>query len=379
MSKEFNITELSPHPRNTEFFDDMSGEKWNEFLESIKTRGVIEPIVITQDKVIVSGHQRVRACKELGITKIACDVHHYDSEDEILQDLLETNIRQRGDVGGSAKKVGLRIKELERIYGIQNGSSSFQGNQHEVVTNNSEAPKHTQEQLATQMGISVDTLRNYKQLSEMIPELSDLVDTGIVTKTTALALMKELPEKEQIELISSLPSGQKYTQKQIKEKVDEIKKKADENMNEVKKKISELEKTNKDLLAQPVQVVRDELADRTIEDLKRQLADKDKQLKELDAGKDDYALVASGMDKIEIERAACKTTTYQLVSHASEILLKMDGFIKEMAAYDYLSQSFNEIPTATRLEYKKYIEAIKKWADNILDTINRTEDIIDAE
>lgn len=36
-------------------------------------------------------------------------------------DLLETNIRQRGDVGGSAKKVGLRIKELERLYGIQNG------------------------------------------------------------------------------------------------------------------------------------------------------------------------------------------------------------------------------------------------------------------
>lgn len=373
MSKYFDITELSPHPRNTEFFDDMSGEKWNEFLESIRTRGVIEPIVITQNKVIVSGHQRVRACKELGISKIACDVHHYDSEDEILQDLLETNIRQRGDVGGSAKKVGLRIKELERIYGIQHG-----GVRNDQAEKNSSCSKN-QSQLASDMKMDIRTLRNYKLLADMIPELSDLVDTGVVTKTTALALMKELPEKEQIELISSLPSGQKYTQKQIKEKVDEIKKKADENMNEVKKKISELEKTNKDLLAQPVQVVRDELADRTIEDLKRQLADKDKQLKELDAGKDDYALVASGMDKIEIERAACKTTTYQLVSHTSEILLKMDGFIKEMAAYDYLSQSFNEIPTATRLEYKKYIEAIKKWADNILDTINRTEDIIDAE
>lgn len=377
MSKEFDTTELKPHPRNTEFFDDMSGEKWNEFLESIRSRGVIEPIVITQDKVIVSGHQRVRACKELGITKIACDVRHYDSEDEILQDLLETNIRQRGDVGGSAKKVGLRIKELERIYGIQHGGDH--GNQYvEASPRKLDLPK-SQSDLATQMGISIETLRKYKLLADMVPELSDLVDTGVVTKSTALALMKELPEKEQIELISSLPSGQKYTQKQIKKKVDEIKKKADENMNEVKKKISELEKTNKDLLARPVQVVRDELADRTIEDLKRQLDDKDKQLKELGAGKDDYALVASGMDKIEIERAACKTTTYQLVSHASEIFLKMDDFIKEMAAYDYLSQSFNEIPTATRLEYKKYIEAIKKWADNILETINRTEDIIDAE
>lgn len=372
MSKEFNITELKPHPRNTEFFDDMSGEKWNEFLESIRTRGVIEPIVITQDKVIVSGHQRVRACKELGITKIACDVHHYDSEDEILQDLLETNIRQRGDVGGSAKKVGLRIKELERIYGVKNGN-----NQHGGYEKNSH-PK-TQIQLASDMKMDVRTLQNYKMLADMIPELSDLVDTGVVTKTTALALMKELPEKEQIELISSLPSGQKYTQKQIKEKVDEIKKKAAEDMTEVKKKISELEETNKDLLARPVQVVRDELADRTIEDLKRQLDDKDKQLKELGADKDDYALVASGMDKIEIERAACKTTTYQLVSHASEILLKMDDFIKEMATYDYLSQSFNEIPLATRLEYKKYVGAVKKWADNILETINRTEDIIDAE
>lgn len=135
--------------------------------------------MITPDKVIVSGHQRVRACKELGIDEINCDIHLYNNEDEILQDFLETNIRQRGEIGGSAKKVGKRIKELERLYGIQNGSTSFQGNQYEVVTNKSEAPKKTQEQLAAQMGISVDTLQNYKLLSEMIPELSDLVDTGI--------------------------------------------------------------------------------------------------------------------------------------------------------------------------------------------------------
>lgn len=101
-----------------------------------------------------------------------------DSDDEVLLDLLESNIRRRGEIGGSAKKVGKRIKELERLYGIQNGSTSFQGNQYEVVTNKSEAPKKTQEQLAAQMGISVDTLQNYKLLSDMIPELSDLVDTG---------------------------------------------------------------------------------------------------------------------------------------------------------------------------------------------------------
>ena len=90
--------------------------------------------------------------------------------------MLETNIRQRGDVGGSAKKVGLRIKELERLYGIQNGSIHFQGNQHkEVVTNKSEAPTFTQEQLADMIGILVDTLSNYKKLTELVPELQDWV------------------------------------------------------------------------------------------------------------------------------------------------------------------------------------------------------------
>ena len=91
------IEELKPHPRNSEFFDDMSGDKWKEFLESIKTSGVIEPIVITQDKVIVSGHQRVRACKELGITEILAETKHYNSEDDVIKDLLDENSKTIAD------------------------------------------------------------------------------------------------------------------------------------------------------------------------------------------------------------------------------------------------------------------------------------------
>lgn len=93
----------------------------------------------------------------------------------------------RGDIGGSAKKVGLRIKELERIYGIREGRP-------EKLPNNSAVK--SQSDLATQMGISVDTLQNYKQLANMIPELSELVDTGIVTETTTLFIMKRLLEQE---------------------------------------------------------------------------------------------------------------------------------------------------------------------------------------
>ncbi len=96
---------------------------------------------------------------------------------------------ERGDIGGSAKKIGKRIKELERLYGIEHGGD--RGNQYvEAKPNNSALA--TQSDPATQLGISVDTLQNYKLLADMIPELEELMDTGIVTKTTDLAMMRNL-------------------------------------------------------------------------------------------------------------------------------------------------------------------------------------------
>lgn len=72
--------------------------KWSEFIESIRTSGVIEPIVVTRDFTIVSGHQRVRACKELGIAEIPARVKNCTDEDAVIKDLLETNVRQRGNI-----------------------------------------------------------------------------------------------------------------------------------------------------------------------------------------------------------------------------------------------------------------------------------------
>lgn len=150
-------------------------------------------IVITQDIVIVSGHQRVRAFKELGISTIESEIRIYNSDDEILLDLLESNIRRRGEVGGSAKKVGKRIKELERLYGIKQGGSGFYGNQYTEIlesSNNFKTPR-TQEQLAKDMGMTAQNLQNYKMLADMIPELDELVQTGIVMPTTALVFIKK--------------------------------------------------------------------------------------------------------------------------------------------------------------------------------------------
>lgn len=351
--QQININELKPHPRNTEFFDDMSGEKWTEFLESIRTSGVIEPIVITTDMIIVSGHQRVRACKQLGIETVLCEIKTYKDEDAVIKDLLETNIRQRGDVGGSAKKVGLRIKELERLYEIHQGNGS---NQYEQKPNNS-VIANSQEQLASQMGMSVDTLQNYKLLAEMIPELEELIDTGIVTKTTALAMIKNLSKEDQKEFINSLPTDKKYTQRQM-----------DEEIQKYKNRISELiqQGTKTEIVTQEVD--RPETLNK-IKDLEEKLNKKTQENEKMSS-----TLIEK--EKM-INEAIGSSTNYQLTSHCSEITLKMLNFVKDMAKYDYMAESFNQIPVATRIEYEKCIKAVKKWADRILETIEEEKNIIE--
>lgn len=354
--QQININELKPHPRNNEFFDDINGEKWDELLDSIRKRikdgkrGNIEPIIITQDKIIVSGHQRVRAFKELSIPTIEAEIKIYNSDDEVLLDLLESNIRRRGEIGGSAKKVGKRVKELERLYGIREGSSGKR-----ILEPNNSALK--QSDLAAQMGISVDTLQNYKLLAEMIPELSDLVDTGIVTKTTALAIMRNLSDEEQKELIQSLPTDKKYTQKQM-----------DEEIQKYKNRISELiqQGTKTEIVTKEV-------------DSEETLIKLENLKKELNKKTAENNIMSSTLIEKEkmINEAIGFSTNYQLVSHCSEITLKILDFVKDMSKYDYMAESFNEIPNATRIEYEKCIKSVKKWADRILDTINTEKNIIE--
>lgn len=341
--QQIDINELKPHPRNNEFFDDMSGEKWTEFLESIRTSGVIEPIVITTDMTIVSGHQRVRACEQLGINSVLCEIKTYKDEDSVIKDLLETNIRQRGDVGGSAKKVGLRIKELERLYGVRDGSANEKGNNRIGEPNNS-VDQISQSDIASQMGISVDTLQNYKLLAEMIPELEELIDTGIVTKTTALAIMKNLSNQEQEELISSLDTTRRITQTQMQKYIDEIK-----DLKENPPKPSDYDSTKREL--------QDYKKDYS--NLQSQFNEKVSELQEL-------------RKQIENMKETTPTEQYNKKLKDSTIFFcsKVADFIEKTGGYVWLVDHLNELPDYERKSYVSAVSAIYAWADNLLTNIN---------
>jgi len=63
------ISELKPHPHR-ELIPPMSPEDYANLLEDVKRNGILQPIDITPDNVILDGHQRVKAARELGIEEV---------------------------------------------------------------------------------------------------------------------------------------------------------------------------------------------------------------------------------------------------------------------------------------------------------------------
>lgn len=332
--QQLNINELKPHPRNNEFFDDMTGDAWEAFKESIKTSGIIEPIVVTKDMIIVSGHQRVRAAKELGLSTVMVDIRKYENDEQVLKDLIETNIRQRGVGNPNPIKLGRCIKELEKIYGVREGRPE-------------KLPKVsavTQEQLSDMIGISVDTLQNYKKLTELIPELEDLVETGILAPTTATALVKRMTPSEQEDFVKSMDITQKITQKQVQQYINEIKQ-----LKENPPIPSDYNSTKRELLDYK----------NDYNNLKSQFNEKVLELQEL-------------RKQIENMKVTEPTEQYNKKLKDSTIFFcsKVADFIEKVGGYVWLSDHLNELPDYERKSYVNAVKTIYAWAENLLSNIN---------
>ena len=345
--QQINVNELKTHQRNSEFFDDMTGDAWKAFLESVKTSGVIEPVVITPEKVIISGHQRVRACKELGITTVLTDMRDYSDEDKILKDLIETNIRQRGIGNPNPVKLGRCIKELERIYGIEHGGNH--GNQYKEATPKvSDLP--TQEQLADMIGISVDTLSNYKKLTELVPELQDWVETGVLAPTTAIALVRYMSPSEQEEFVSSMDITQKITKKQVQQYIDKIKQlesrepqvidKTDySSISKLENKIKELE-TQKSMLERKVKLNQEdaEKFNKLKSDIEFLTKQKNDLGRQIDSATELAGLTVRLQKLLETELAPIKfkrcmetlDTSDVCVANLTEVITRIDNWSNEM-------------------------------------------------
>lgn len=394
-----NISELKSHPENAYYFDDIQGDSWIDFKKSIKDRTVIEPIIITQDRIIVSGHQRVRACKELGLNQIKYEMINYDNNNEILIDLIETNIKQRGFGNPNHVKLGRCIVKLEEFYGIKNGGSNFGGNQFvkKELENNFKAPK-TQEDLSRELDVTSQQLNNYKKLTTLIPELQNLISDKQLSATTGYKVWAKMSQGEQEKFFNEIGKDKlaSMTQKETQQYIDKAKRLEQENL---KLKTELQQEKNKP----PKTEYKEKTIDNTdyegmknLEQLKKDLESKTKLYDIVKDKEENYKIMLEGYKKDSEEYNKIKNKMLRLncikggdydevkaYDDVNNLYLKIDTFIKSEISpvqYEDCLRFLNQNEYIAD-SFVNMVKTVQKWCDDMMDKLdtNNKNNIINVE
>ena len=174
------IDDFPDHPFKVRDDEDMI-----QLVESVKERGVITPATVRQKEdgryELISGHRRKRACELAGFENLRCEVVDLDRDAATVL-MVESNY-QRSQILPSEKAFAykMRLEAMKRQAGRPSKDNSV------PVAQNYEG-KTSRELLGEQVGESQDQVRRYIRLTNLVPELLELVDEGKIKMRPAVEL-----------------------------------------------------------------------------------------------------------------------------------------------------------------------------------------------
>ena len=181
--RDIPLTEIDNFPDHP--FKVRDDEDMLQLVESVKERGVITPATVRQKEdgryELVSGHRRKRACELAGFEALRCEVVDLDRDAATVL-MVESNY-QRSQILPSEKAFAykMRLEAMKR----QAGRPSKE-NASPLATNFAQGRSDTE--LGEQVGESKDQVRRYIRLTNLVPELLDLVDEGKIKMRPAVEL-----------------------------------------------------------------------------------------------------------------------------------------------------------------------------------------------
>ena len=193
------IDDFPNHPYQVRMDEDM-----DQLVQSVKVRGIITPITLRQKEdgryEIVSGHRRKKACELAGLDTVKAEIKELTRDEAIIL-MVESNF-QRSIILPSEKGFAYKMR-LEAI--------KRQGMRTDLTSTPVVSKLRSNEELGEINGESREQVRRYIRLTELIPEIRDLVDDGKMALRPAVELSYLCPDEqnclaEQIKYFESTPS-----------------------------------------------------------------------------------------------------------------------------------------------------------------------------
>ena len=189
------IDELPDHP-----FKVLMDEDMEQLVESIKRNGVMTPATVRLKEdgryELISGHRRKKACELAGLETLKCEVKEL-TRDEAIIVMVESNL-QRSVILPSEKAFAykMRLEAMNR----QAGRPS-KDNLTPMVSDLDTT--RTNEKLGKEVGESREQIRRYIRLTELVPEILQMVDERQIAFRPAVEI-SYLTEEQQYTLLEAM-------------------------------------------------------------------------------------------------------------------------------------------------------------------------------
>ena len=189
------VSELKPHPLNP--YHVKLDDATQELIQSIQKNGVLVPVIARKTDEgyqLIAGHRRHFAALKANLEHIPVLVMDLDDNEALIR-LVDTNI-QREDILPSEKAWAykLRMDAMRQSAGrYPNGSRS--------------SGYRSDDMLGALSGVSGDTIRNYISLTNLLPELLEMVDTKKIALHPAY-IIAALPQEDQAILLDAISAEQ---------------------------------------------------------------------------------------------------------------------------------------------------------------------------
>ena len=189
------IDEFPDHP-----FKVLMDEDMEQLVDSIRRNGVMTPATVRLKEdgryELISGHRRKKACELAGLDTLKCEVKEL-TRDEAIIIMVESNL-QRSTILPSEKAFAykMRLEAMKRQAG-----RPPKENASPMATNFSKG--RSDEELGELVGESKDQIRRFIRLTELVPEILQMVDDRQIAFRPAVEI-SYLSEEQQYTLLEAM-------------------------------------------------------------------------------------------------------------------------------------------------------------------------------
>ena len=200
------LSELHDFPNHP--FKVRDDEAMQETAESIRQYGVLVPAIVRPREdggyEIVAGHRRKHGSELAGLQNLPCIVREMDDDTATIL-MVDSNIQRENILPSErAQAYKMKLEAIRRKAGrpAKTKEKADENNSPQVAAN-----FRADDTVAKDAGISGDTVRRYIRLTELSPELQQMVDEKKIGMTPAVEISYLKPEEQQM-LLTAIDSEQ---------------------------------------------------------------------------------------------------------------------------------------------------------------------------